>query len=107
LPTGPLGQVHAAVPSRERLYDQYQSPYDKQPTTLWDHPQPRGSGRSSKIGTARHPLVWIQRWRISWRLGKVWYADRLHDDHRRRTPKEATAVFAELGLTGPFWDMGA
>jgi hypothetical protein len=42
-----------------------------------------------------------------WRLGTVWYADRLHDDHRRRTPREATAVFAGLGLTGPFWDMGA
>jgi hypothetical protein len=42
-----------------------------------------------------------------WRLGKVWYEDRLHDDHRRRTPAEATAVFAELGLTGPRWDMGA
>jgi hypothetical protein len=41
-----------------------------------------------------------------WRLGTVWYEDRLHDDHRRRTPAEATAVFAELGLTGPFWDMG-
>jgi hypothetical protein len=41
-----------------------------------------------------------------WRLGKVWYGDRLHDDHRRRTPSEATEVFAELGLTGPFWDMG-
>jgi hypothetical protein len=40
-----------------------------------------------------------------WRLGKVWYGDRLHDDHRRRTPEEATAVFAELGLTGRFWDM--
>ena len=40
-----------------------------------------------------------------WRLGKVWYEDRLYDDHRRRTPAEATAVFAELGLTGPFWDM--
>ena len=40
-----------------------------------------------------------------WRLGTVWYEDRLHDDHRRRTPPEATAVFASLGLTGPFWDM--
>jgi Alkylmercury lyase len=40
-----------------------------------------------------------------WRLGTVWYADRLHEDHRRRTPEEATAVFAELGLTGPFWAM--
>ena len=35
------------------------------------------------------------------------YGDRLHDDHRQRTPEEATAVFAELGLTGPFWDMAA
>jgi hypothetical protein len=41
-----------------------------------------------------------------WRLGKVWYGDRLHDDHRRRTSEEAAAVFTELGLTGPFWDMG-
>jgi hypothetical protein len=41
-----------------------------------------------------------------WRLGTVWYGDRLHDDHRRRTPEEAAAVLAELGLTGPFWDMG-
>jgi hypothetical protein len=40
-----------------------------------------------------------------WRLGKVWYGDRLHDDHRRRTPEEAAAVFAEHGLTGPFWDL--
>jgi len=42
-----------------------------------------------------------------WRLGKVWYGDRLHDDHRRRTPEEATAVFAGLGLTGRFWDLDA
>jgi len=42
-----------------------------------------------------------------WRLGKEWYGDRLHDDHRRRTPEEATTLFAELGLKGPFWDMGA
>jgi Alkylmercury lyase len=40
-----------------------------------------------------------------WRLGKVWYGDRLHDDHRRRTPEEAAAVFAGLGLTDPFWDL--
>jgi hypothetical protein len=41
-----------------------------------------------------------------WRLGKVWYGDRLHDDHRRRTPEEAAAVFAEHGLKGLFWDLG-
>jgi hypothetical protein len=33
----------------------------------------------------------------------VWYGDRLRDDFRRRTPTEANAIFADLGLTGPFW----
>jgi hypothetical protein len=38
-----------------------------------------------------------------WRLAGVWYGDRLRDDFRRRTPSEANAIFADLGLTGPFW----
>jgi hypothetical protein len=38
-----------------------------------------------------------------WRLGDAWYADRLDRDWRRRTPEEAEALFAELGLTGDFW----
>jgi len=38
-----------------------------------------------------------------WELARVWYADRLTQDWRRRTPEEAQAVFASLGLTGPFW----
>ena len=50
---------------------------------------------------------WVVDLATLWRLGKEWYGDRLHDDHRRRTPEEATALFAELGLKGPFWDMGA
>jgi hypothetical protein len=58
------------------------------------HPGHAGDGEVVDLGTM-------------WRLGKVWYGDRLHDDHRRRTPGEATDVFAELGLTGPFWDLGA
>ena len=41
-----------------------------------------------------------------WRLGKAWYGDRLHDDFRRRTSQEAGVVFAEHGLSGPFWDLG-
>jgi len=41
-----------------------------------------------------------------WRLGKVWYGDRLHDDHHRHSPEKATAVFAGRGLTAPFWDRG-
>lgn len=38
-----------------------------------------------------------------WRLARAWYADRLDPTWRRKTPEEAEAVFAELGLTGPFW----
>lgn len=41
----------------------------------------------------------------AWALGRVWYADRLSPMWRRRTPEEAEAVFAELGLVGPFWRM--
>jgi hypothetical protein len=37
------------------------------------------------------------------RLAQAWYADRLSPTWRRRTPDEAEALFAELGLTGEFW----
>jgi hypothetical protein len=40
-----------------------------------------------------------------WQLGSVWYGDRLRDDFRRRTPEEANAIFADLGLNGPFWTL--
>ena len=38
-----------------------------------------------------------------WQLARIWYADRMAQDWRRRTPEEAEAVFASLGLTGEFW----
>jgi hypothetical protein len=38
-----------------------------------------------------------------WRLAQAWYSDRLAPDWRRRTPDEAEAVFADIGLTGDFW----
>lgn len=38
-----------------------------------------------------------------WELARVWYADRLSPDWRRRTPEEAEDVFTSLGLTGLFW----
>ena len=38
-----------------------------------------------------------------WRLAHAWYADRLAPGWRRRTPEEAAAVFAEVGLVGDFW----
>jgi hypothetical protein len=36
-------------------------------------------------------------------LARIWYAGRLSLDWQRRTPQEAEAVFAGLGLTGDFW----
>jgi hypothetical protein len=38
-----------------------------------------------------------------WRLADAWYANRLAPDWRRRSPEEAEALFAELGLDGDFW----
>jgi hypothetical protein len=38
-----------------------------------------------------------------WGLASAWYGNRMDPDWRRRTPEEAEAVFASLGLTGDFW----
>ncbi len=38
-----------------------------------------------------------------WRLAQAWYSNRLSPSYRRKTPQEAEAVFAEVGLSGPFW----
>ena len=38
-----------------------------------------------------------------WRLAHVWYHDRHTPQWRRRTPAQAEAVFAGVGLTGDFW----
>jgi Alkylmercury lyase len=40
-----------------------------------------------------------------WRLAEAWYKDRLSPDWRRKTADEAEAVFAEIGLVGPFWQL--
>jgi hypothetical protein len=40
-----------------------------------------------------------------WRLASMWYANRLSPRWRRRVPHEAEALFAEIGLTGPFWQL--
>ena len=60
-----------------------------------------------------HVKSWYQRRSIpigasltleqQWELARVWYSDRMSPDWRRRTPQEAEAVFASLGLTGEFW----
>lgn len=41
----------------------------------------------------------------TWALARLWYVDRLSPDWRRRTPQEATAAFASIGLTGDFWSL--
>jgi hypothetical protein len=38
-----------------------------------------------------------------WRLATGWYACRLTPAYRRRTPDEAAAFFASIGLTSDFW----
>ena len=38
-----------------------------------------------------------------WLLADAWYANRLAPDWRRRTPDEAEALFADVGLEGAFW----
>ena len=40
-----------------------------------------------------------------WELARIWYADRLLPEWRRRTAEEAEAVFASLGLTEDFWHL--
>jgi len=40
-----------------------------------------------------------------WDLARIWYADRMSPDWRRRTPAEAEEVFATVGFTGAFWKL--
>ena len=54
-------------------------------------------------GLARGALLTPEQ---QWRLADAWYADRLAPHWRRRTPQEAGAVFAGIGLTGDFWRLG-
>jgi hypothetical protein len=61
-----------------------------------------------------HVDKWCADWRFErgavlrlgqcWRLAKTWYsADRRDPDWRRFTAQEAQAIFADLGLSAPFW----
>ena len=62
-----------------------------------------------------HIDIWYRRLSIAtgatltldqqWELSRIWYTDRMAPDWRRRTPEEAEAVFASLGLTGEFWHL--
>ncbi len=63
-----------------------------------------------------HIDTWCEQWQQprggtlsldqTWKLAKAWYGpDRRELDWRRRTVDEAEALFAELGMTGPFWSL--
>jgi hypothetical protein len=40
-----------------------------------------------------------------WDLARLWYHDRQDPQWSRRSPSEAEAAFASLGLTGEFWSL--
>ena len=41
----------------------------------------------------------------AWRLAHGWYRDKAKPFWRRHTLGEAEALFAEVGLSGPFWSL--
>lgn len=41
-----------------------------------------------------------------WELAKLWYSDRLSPDWKPFTAEQAQRVFAAVGLTGEFWQLG-
>ena len=43
----------------------------------------------------------------TWKLAQRWYHDRLAAGYHGRSIAEAEAIFAELGLPGPFWRYAA
>jgi hypothetical protein len=55
-------------------------------------------------GLTRRPLVTLGQ---LWQLSVAWYANRLTPEARRPAPGEMVAIFARIGLTGPFWDPAA
>jgi hypothetical protein len=41
----------------------------------------------------------------AWRLAYGWYQDKLRPDWKRHTVEETEALLAEVGLSGPFWNL--
>ena len=42
-----------------------------------------------------------------WQLSLRWYGGRLSPAYRGRSAAQAEAIFAAVGLAGPFWRFGA
>ena len=51
--------------------------------------------------TPVRPLIRLDQ---LWHLAVTWYGNRLTVDSRRPGPDEMVAIFAKVGLEGPFWD---
>jgi hypothetical protein len=41
----------------------------------------------------------------AWRLAVAWYGDKMDPQWRRATLDETEAFLADIGLTGPFWNL--
>jgi Alkylmercury lyase len=52
-------------------------------------------------GLTKRPLITLEQ---LWQLAVAWYSSRLDPGARRPGPDEMRAIFARIGLTGPFWD---
>ena len=52
----------------------------------------------------QQPLVNLEQ---LWTLATTWYENRLTIESRRPAPSDMVAIFASIGLTGPFWDPNA
>ena len=59
---------------------------------------------SEMRGTRRGEVMSVEQ---QWQLARAWFEGRLRPGYRRRTADEAEALFAEIGLKGPFWSLSA
>ena len=68
------------------------------------------------FSSEEHITNWCRQWKLekgatlsidtAWRLAHAWYADdRREHSWRRKTVEEIEALFAELELTSPFWNL--
>jgi hypothetical protein len=56
----------------------------------------------SSRGVPANPIVSLQQ---LWQLSVAWYSNRLTPDAKRPGADEIRAIFARVGLTGPFWEL--
>jgi hypothetical protein len=49
----------------------------------------------------KRPIITLDQ---LWYLAVTWYGNRLTVESRRPGPDEMAAIFARVGLEGPFWD---